>query len=184
MYSDIRSGKINMVIVKDFSRFGRHYVETGMYVQRFTEQNVRFIAADDGCNKISKTFREERVFTPFAYFNKHNPDYIKSDYRRKEFDWHVTSIRAILENEVYLGQLVYGKRRNKSIKSKEKVKNPREDRIVAENCHEPIITQELWDTVHKILRAKHRSVKTDEVQMFAGLLYCTDCGTPTLDNPP
>lgn len=260
MYGDIQSGKINLVIVKDLSRFGRNYVETGMYVREFTDNNVRFIAADDnydslvngddllfpiknvvnemyardvskktkaakkakardgqfigskapfgykidpadrhhlivdepaaqvvkrifrlaaegiGYNKMAKMFREEKVLTPIAYFNKNNPDYFKSDYWRKEFDWHVTSIRAILDNEVYLGQLVYGKRRNKSIKSKEKVKNPREEWIIAENCHEPIITKELWDTVHRILSAKHRPAKNGEVQMFAGLLYCADCG--------
>lgn len=260
MIDDIGNGKINLVIVKDLSRFGRNYVETDMYVQQFTERNVRFIAADDnydsltngddilfpiknvlnemyardvslktkaakkakardgqfmgskapfgykidpndrhhliidepaaeivrrifrmasegiGYNKMAKMFREEKVFTPIAYFNLNNPDYFKSDYWRKEFDWHVTSIRAILNNEVYLGQLVYGKRRNKSMKSKEKVSNPKEDWIVAENCHEPIITQELWDKVHKILNAKHRPAKTGEVQMFAGLLYCSDCG--------
>lgn len=260
MLSDIDEGKINLVIVKDLSRFGRNYVEAGMYVQRFTDSNIRFIAADDnydslvnsddllfpiknvvnemyardvskktkaakkakardgqfigskapfgykidpndrhhlivdepaaqvvkrifrlasegvGYNKMAKIFREEKVLTPIAYFNLNNPDYFKSDYLRKEFDWHVTSIRAILNNEVYLGKLVYGKQRNKSMKSKEKVRNPKEDWIVVENCHEPIITQELWDTVHKILNAKHRPAKAGEVQMFAGLLYCSDCG--------
>lgn len=260
MLSDIDEGKINLVIVKDLSRFGRNYVEAGMYVQRFTDSNIRFIAADDnydslvnsddllfpiknvvnemyardvskktkaakkakardgqfigskapfgykidpndrhhlivdepaaqvvkrifrlasegvGYNKMAKIFREEKVLTPIAYFNLNNPDYFKSDYWRKEFDWHVTSIRAILNNEVYLGKLVYGKQRNKSMKSKEKVRNPKEDWIVVENCHEPIITQELWDTVHKILNAKHRPAKAGEVHMFAGLLYCSDCG--------
>lgn len=260
MLSDIDEGKINLVIVKDLSRFGRNYVEAGMYVQRFTDSNIRFIAADDnydslvnsddllfpiknvvnemyardvskktkaakkakardgqfigskapfgykidpndrhhlivdepaaqvvkrifrlasegvGYNKMAKIFREEKVLTPIAYFNLNNPDYFKSDYWRKEFDWHVTSIRAILNNEVYLGKLVYSKQRNKSMKSKEKVRNPKEDWIVVENCHEPIITQELWDTVHKILNAKHRPAKAGEVQMFAGLLYCSDCG--------
>lgn len=260
MLSDIDEGKINLVIVKDLSRFGRNYVEAGMYVQRFTDSNIRFIAADDnydslvnsddllfpiknvvnemyardvskktkaakkakardgqfigskapfgykidpndrhhlivdepaaqvvkrifrlasegvGYNKMAKIFREEKVLTPIAYFNLNNPDYFKSDYWRKEFDWHVTSIRAILNNEVYLGKLVYGRQRNKSMKSKEKVRNPKEDWIVVENCHEPIITQELWDTVHKILNAKHRPAKAGEVQMFAGLLYCSDCG--------
>jgi recombinase len=260
MLSDIDEGKINLVIVKDLSRFGRNYVEAGMYVQRFTDSNIRFIAADDnydslvnsddllfpiknvvnemyardvskktkaakkakardgqfigskapfgykidpndrhhlivdepaaqvvkrifrlasegvGYNKMAKIFREEKVLTPIAYFNLNNPDYFKSDYWRKEFDWHVTSIRAILNNEVYLGKLVYGKQRNKSMKSKEKIRNPKEDWIVVENCHEPIITQELWDTVHKILNAKHRPAKAGEVQMFAGLLYCSDCG--------
>ena len=62
------------------------------------------------------------------------------------------------------------------MKSKNKVKNPREDWIVAENCHEPIVTQEMWDNVHRLLSSKHREIKTGEVQMFAGLLYCADCG--------
>ena len=61
-------------------------------------------------------------------------------------------------------------------KSTMKVKNSREEWIVVENCHEPIISQELWDTVHKIMNAKHRTAKTDEVQMFVGLLYCAYCG--------
>ncbi len=260
MYSDIQNGKINLVIVKDLSRFGRNYVETGMYVREFTDNDIRFIAADDnydslvngddllfpiknvvnemyardvskktkaakkakardgqfisskapfgykidpadrhhlivdepaaqvvkrifrlaaegvGYNKMAKMFRAEKVLTPIAYFNLNNPDYFKTDYWRKEFDWHVTSIRAILDNEVYLGQLVYGKRINKSIKSKEKVRTPKEEWIIAENCHEPIISQELWDTVHRILSSKHRPAKNGEIQMFAGLLYCADCG--------
>lgn len=259
MLSDIDNGRINLVIVKDLSRFGRNYVETGMYVQQFTDNDIRFVAADDnydslvnsddllfpiknvvnemyardvskktkaakkakardgqfiglkapfgynvdpadrhhlivdesaaqvvkrifrlasegvGYNKITRILREEKILNPISYFNRNNPDYFKSDYWRKEFDWHVTSIRAILNNEVYLGQLVYGKRRSKSMKSKETVKNPKEDWIIAEDCHEPIVTQELWDTVHKILKAKHRPAKTGEIQMFAGLLYCSDC---------
>lgn len=53
MIEDINSGKINLVIVKDLSRFGRNYVETGMYVQQFTERNVRFIAADDNYDSLT-----------------------------------------------------------------------------------------------------------------------------------
>lgn len=62
------------------------------------------------------------------------------------------------------------------MKSKQKVKCPREDWIVVENCHEPIITQELWDSAHRMLSSKRRPTMTGEVQMFAGLLYCADCG--------
>ena len=260
MYEDIKNGLIDTVIVKDQSRFGRSYIEVGMYVEQFKELGVRFIAVSDnydsmkndndmmfpmrnvlndyfareasiktkcakkakakagqyigsrppfgykldpndrhhliidepaaetvrrifrmaaqgiGYNKTAKIFREEKVLTPIAYFNLHNPDYYKSDYWRKEFDWHVTSIRVILENEVYLGKLIYGKQKSKSMKSKQKVKCPREEWIVVENCHEPIITQELWDSAHRMLSSKRRPTMTGEVQMFAGLLYCADCG--------
>jgi hypothetical protein len=83
---------------------------------------------------------------------------------------------VILENEVYLGKLVYGKRKNVSMKSKKKVFFPREEWIIVENCHEPIISQELWDEAHRMMSTKRRPTLTGEVQMFAGLLYCADCG--------
>ena len=62
------------------------------------------------------------------------------------------------------------------MKSKQVVKNPREEWIVAENTHEPIISKELWDTAHKVMSSKRRPAKTGELQIFAGLIYCADCG--------
>ncbi len=154
----------------------RHHLVIDEPAAETVRRIFRMAAQGIGYNKTTKIFREEKVLTPIAYFNLHNPDYFKSDYWRKEFDWHVTSIRVILENEVYLGKLIYGKQRCKSMKSKEKVKVPREDWIIVENCHEPIISQELWDEAHIMMSTKRRPTLTGEVQMFAGLLYCADCG--------
>lgn len=48
MISDIESGKISCVIVKDLSRFGRDYIDTGNYLERvFPQHGVRFIAIND-----------------------------------------------------------------------------------------------------------------------------------------
>lgn len=48
MIADIEAGRINCVVVKDLSRFGRDYLETGRYIQRyFPEKKVRFIAVND-----------------------------------------------------------------------------------------------------------------------------------------
>ena len=53
MMSDIESGKINCVIVKDLSRFGREYIETGRYLRRiFPAYGVRFIAINDNIDTI------------------------------------------------------------------------------------------------------------------------------------
>lgn len=44
MMGDIETGRINCVVVKDLSRFGRNYLEMGMYTEmRFPELGVRFI---------------------------------------------------------------------------------------------------------------------------------------------
>ena len=46
-----------------------------------------------------KILRSRGVLNPQAYFNQNNPDYYKnSDYWRKPYDWHTTSIRVILNN--------------------------------------------------------------------------------------
>lgn len=48
MLSDISAGKVNCVIVKDLSRFGRNYIEAGKYITNiFPFLNVRFIAIND-----------------------------------------------------------------------------------------------------------------------------------------
>lgn len=48
MVNDIKKGKINVVITKDFSRLGREYIETGYYITKFfPENNIRYIAIND-----------------------------------------------------------------------------------------------------------------------------------------
>ena len=48
MIADIEAGKVNCVVVKDLSRFGRDYISTGHYLERwFPEHGVRFLAVND-----------------------------------------------------------------------------------------------------------------------------------------
>lgn len=48
LLSDVRAGRVNCIVVKDLSRFGRNYMETGNYLQRiFPFLGVRFIAVND-----------------------------------------------------------------------------------------------------------------------------------------
>ena len=49
MMEDVRQKKINCIVVKDLSRFGRDHIETGNYIEKiFPFLNVRFIAVTDG----------------------------------------------------------------------------------------------------------------------------------------
>lgn len=48
LLTDIEAGRINCVVVKDLSRFGRDYIDTGEYLERyFPARNVRFVAIND-----------------------------------------------------------------------------------------------------------------------------------------
>ena len=51
---DVTDGNINCVIVKDLSRLGREYIETGRYLRRvFPAYGVRFIAITDSIDQMN-----------------------------------------------------------------------------------------------------------------------------------
>ena len=65
MLSDIREGKINCVIVKDLSRFGRNYIESGRYIEKiFPMLGIRFIAITDGYDSINDDMGSDMII-PF-----------------------------------------------------------------------------------------------------------------------
>jgi site-specific DNA recombinase len=85
MLSDIDDGLVSMVVVKDMSRFGRNYLEVGMFTEiRFPEKGVRFIAVNDGVDSE----REDNDFTPFRniineWYAKDTSKKIRAVFRAK-----------------------------------------------------------------------------------------------------
>jgi len=66
MMEDIRAGRINCVIVKDLSRFGRSFGEAGKYIEHvFPFLNVRFISVNDGIDSNNKKSRSDEIVIPF-----------------------------------------------------------------------------------------------------------------------
>lgn len=68
MLADIEAGMVSMVVVKDMSRFGRNYLEVGLYTEiRFPELGVRFVAVNDGVDSDNQM---DNDFTPFRNIMK------------------------------------------------------------------------------------------------------------------
>lgn len=62
---DIEAGKVDCVICKDLSRFGRNYIEAGRYLeQMFPDKNIRFIAINDGYDSASRNQSDDLII-PF-----------------------------------------------------------------------------------------------------------------------
>lgn len=66
MMEDIKAGKVNCVIVKDLSRFGRNYIESGRYIEKiFPYLGVRFISITDNIDSISSLDSTTELMIPF-----------------------------------------------------------------------------------------------------------------------
>ncbi|MCI8286478.1 MAG: recombinase family protein [Lachnospiraceae bacterium] len=66
MLEDIKTGRVNCVIVKDLSRFGRNYIEAGRYIEKiFPYLGVRFIAINDNIDTASEMSAADEMLIPF-----------------------------------------------------------------------------------------------------------------------
>lgn len=96
MMEDIKGGKVQCILVKDLSRFGRDYIEAGQYLEKiFPFLGVRFISITDGYDSLTSDDAEGALMIPLK--NMMNDVYAK-DISRKI----ITSFRARQEKGEYL----------------------------------------------------------------------------------
>lgn len=270
MMNEIRVGRINTVIVRDLSRFGRDYVEAGNYLEKiFPALKIRFISVNDRYDSLygdsaevslnvllnnmvntmyardiskkiitsidirqrNKTFRGPNVPYGYVWNDDHTAYAIDEEaayYVKSIFEWklhglsaaeivrklnqagveppevhkiHIglrkgspattlwgeSTIRQMLKNSAYVGEIVHGKQRSMLFKGIPCHKQLQSDWIVYKNMHPAIISQEVFDRVqcmlqqssNDIARKKAASAAAREsiINLFHGKVYCGDCGT-------
>ena len=122
-------------------------------------------------NKIRTIFSNEKIPVPEVY--KGTRRGLKAKY---PYEWSYSTIRDILRNEMYIGNMVQNIFTKKSFREKKMVKNKKEDWIIVEGTHEPIIDKETFNQVQELLDANYRQPVKPYPHEFAGLLYCYECG--------
>ncbi len=129
-----------------------------------------------GQNTIARILNEEGVPCPSEYKKQCGLNYHNSNRLEGTSYWTYSTIRNILRNEIYTGNMV----QNKSFRymcKKNAISLPREKWIVVENTHTPVIDRETWDKVQNLLKRNTRQTGlTNNVHLFAGYLKCGDCG--------
>ena len=261
LIEDAKAKRINLILVKDLSRFGRNYIEFGQYTDYlFPSLGCRFIALNNGIDTMSNNGSTDvmcflNLFNEFysrdtskkvkavkracaengkfmgtypAYGYKRDPEdkhhlvidegiapvvcrifsmraagmgfhtiavqlneegvpspgmlYYqrkgKEDPRRVNHKWASETVRQIVRNEVYIGNMVQGKTGTVSYKNKKLISKPEDEWIRVEGTHEAIISRDVWDTVQSIDRKRVRkNAASDGIRsIFTGLVYCADCG--------
>ena len=71
LLADAKSGKINLILCKDLSRFGRNYIEVGQYVDYiFPSFNIRFIALGDNVDTLERNSMAMDMMPIMNLFNE------------------------------------------------------------------------------------------------------------------
>ncbi len=90
--------------------------------------------------------------------------------------WPDSSVRRILKNQMYIGNMVQGKNQTVSYKIKQCRAIPENEWIIVEGTHEPIIDKETFYKAQSLFNKHVKSTKkTNDVDLFAGLVRCADC---------
>ncbi len=259
LFEQVRTGGISVVMVKDFSRFGRNYIEVGTYLEGvFPFLGIRFISVNDGFDSgisdfsgefftvafknlahdlYSKDLSEKitsvrrmkagqgKFFTPYAPYGyrkspgqklivdeeaavgvrrifhmalegvpkAHIAGCLNAEgvptpltLRRQRGErfpcntvngkwvWSTASVSAILKDQRYVGDTVYGKVKRVTVGSPKERAVPREQWIIVSNTHEAIVSREVFEKVslgiHR--RGAHGPKETSPLM---GTIRCGGC---------
>ena len=128
-----------------------------------------------GPNQIANQLKADKVLTPSAYRALQG---IKTPNKKPEdpYDWHSSTVVAILERREYTGCTVNFKTYTNSIWDKKQRDNPLEKQAIFPNTHEAIIEEAVFEKVQQVRQQRHRKIRTGRSSIFSGLVYCADCG--------
>ncbi|MBR3898563.1 MAG: recombinase family protein [Bacilli bacterium] len=122
-------------------------------------------------NQIINILFDEKVPTPSMIRNVNRTcKYSELGY------WNTTTIRSILSNELYTGDMVQNRRSRISYKVRNIVSNDKSEWIIVEDTHEPIISKEEFNEVQRIAKINTGLRYKKKIKgIFDGLIYCGEC---------
>lgn len=137
-----------------------------------------------GYNAIIKKLTHQQIPSPSTY--RLEKGFVKNE-NYKTVPWRPNTIKIILSNQVYLGHIVQGKKRGLHYLGQAQRKVLPDEWIIVKNMHEPIVDQDTFDMVQKLLSERKTAYqkrlyemegKTDTTEnIFKGILICSCCGS-------
>ena len=134
-----------------------------------------------GNETIARLLQESKLLVPMAYWQSKGLNRGGKKTQPNPYKWCKTTVAKILAQQEYCGDIINFKTYSKSFKNKTRIQNPEEKWVIFNDVHESIIDRDTWKQVQKLIaKTKRRAPKKEngEKNMFCGLLYCADCGSP------
>ena len=236
LLQDMKNKKINCIIVKDLSRFGRNHIQSDDYIENiFPALNIRFISVIENidsfenpdsidnlivpfknllndayakdiskkvksaltakrlngefigtsatygylkdpkdkhkliidkavskyvieifnsiiggklASKIANELNKNNILTPATYKRKNE---LESNNIETDKRWNAKMINKMLKDRIYVGDLIQGKKKVENYRSHKLITTKKDEWIIIQNNHEPIISKDKFDKVQKII---------------------------------
>ena len=133
-----------------------------------------------GLHTICNRLRKAKVLKPSFYKKELFERFMDEE---KMYDWDTAYVSQILHNPVYAGNLTVADKPTKTMRSKKRQYIPFAEREVIYGTHEPIIEQNRWNNVQKILQSRPPVIGESSSgydNIFRGVIKCADCGSAML----
>lgn len=126
---------------------------------------------------IAAILTEEKVLIPAAHAKENHPEQYHGQKYTDKYLWSLSAVQKILKRQEYLGHTVLHRSVVTNFKLHKRRETDEAEQYVFPNTHEAIISQELWDSVHRrIKRVERASPWGSQYNRLSGYLYCADCG--------
>ena len=133
-----------------------------------------------GLHTICNRLRKAKVLKPSFYKKELFERFMDEE---KMYDWDTAYVSQILHNPVYAGNLTVADKPTKTMRSKKRQYIPYAEREIIYGTHEPIIEQNRWNNVQKILQSRPPVIGESSSgydNIFRGIIKCADCGSAML----
>ena len=133
-----------------------------------------------GNEAIAHVLQVNKVFIPMAYWHSKGLNRGGKQMPADPYRWSKTTVRKILTQQEYCGDVINFKTYSKNFKNKKRLMNAEENWKIFKDVHEPIIEREVFELVQEnLLKVKRRAPKPENAKkhIFSGLIRCGDCGS-------
>ena len=127
-----------------------------------------------GPSRIATMLNEKGYPTPSGYK--------KTNYSSRLINrdkWNISSIKKILSNRIYTGDMIQHTQTKVNYKSKKKITLDQSMWMIVENTHEPLVDKDTFEYISKLIKQNTKDVQPKnrrEKRLLEGKLFCKECG--------
>jgi DNA invertase Pin-like site-specific DNA recombinase len=128
-----------------------------------------------GKSSIARILNDRGIPNPTEYKRQKGLRYCQARSKNSTL-WKYFAISDMLTNEMYIGNMVQGRYKSVSYKSKVNRPCPKSEWVIVEGTHEPIIDRELWNRTQELIRQKTKPFSdTGKIGIFSRKTKCMHC---------